>query len=99
MDWEFIRQKRQTQINKDNIRENNKRLNHDYKVGDTVIINNHAAYKYETPYKGPFVVTQCWTNGTVTLRCGSKTIGHNIRRIYPYTSDTNVEYINIEKYS
>ena len=54
-------------MNKDNIRENNKRVDHDYKVGDKVMINNHYVCKYETPYKGPYVKTKCWTNGTVTL--------------------------------
>ena len=30
----------------------------------------NTVYKYETPYKVPFVITQCWYNGTVTLQCG-----------------------------
>ena len=37
------------QINKDNIRKNNKTFDHDYKVGDKVMLANNAAYKYETP--------------------------------------------------
>ena len=53
------------QINKDNIHENRHRVDHDYKVGDNVILTKHTAYKYETPYMGPFVVTCCWENGTV----------------------------------
>ena len=32
------------------------------------MLTNHTAYKYETPYKGPFVITQCFTNGTVHLQ-------------------------------
>ena len=36
---------------------------------------NRAAYKYETPYKGPFLIMQCWTNGMVTLQCGAKKVG------------------------
>ena len=31
VDWELIRQRRQTKTNKDNIRENNNRVDHDYK--------------------------------------------------------------------
>ena len=54
------------QINKDKIRKNNKRVDHDYKFGDKVILNNHAAYKYEKPYKDPFVITECCNNDTVT---------------------------------
>ena len=41
--WKLIRQKNQTQINKDNIRQNRKQVDHDYQVGDKVMLNNHAA--------------------------------------------------------
>ena len=98
VDWELIRQQKQTQINKDNICENSKRIDHDYKVGDKVILNNYSTYKYEIPYNGKFVITHCCTNGTAILKCGSVLIKHNIYRIKPYTSDTNVEDIKIEKY-
>ena len=43
VDWELIHQRKQTQINKYNICENNKRVDHDYKVGDKVMLNNNAA--------------------------------------------------------
>ena len=54
------------------------------------MLTNNAVYKYETPYNGPFMITQCWKNGTVTLQCGLILIRHNIHQIKPYTSDTNV---------
>ena len=57
------------QINRDNARENKNRVDYDYKVGDTVMLLNHTAYKYETPYKVPFVITQCFINGGVTIWC------------------------------
>ena len=41
--WELIRQRKQMQINKDNIHENIKRFDHDYKVLDKVMIDNHDA--------------------------------------------------------
>ena len=84
-------------INKDNICKNIKIYDHDYKVRDNVIVTNKSAYRYETPYNGTFVITQCWTNIMVTLQCGPIEIRHNIRRIKPYISDTNIEYINPEK--
>ena len=37
---------------------------------------------------------QCFTNGTVNLQYVPIKTRHNIRRINPYKSDTNVEYIN-----
>ena len=77
------------QINKYNIRKNIKIVDHYDKVGDKVVITNNAAYKYGTPYNGPSLIAQCWTNGMVTLQYGPKQIRYNIRRIKPYTYDTN----------
>ena len=73
-----------------------KRVDHDYKVGDKVMLNNNYAYKYETPHKGPFLITQCWNNDNITLQYGLKIIRYNIRRINPYTYDINSEDINPE---
>ena len=67
---EIIHHQKQTQINKDNICGNNKRVDHNYKVGDKFMITNDSAYKYVTPHNGLFVITQWYTNGTVTLHCG-----------------------------
>ena len=55
---------------------------------------NHTAYIYETPYKGTFVRTQCFTNGTVMLQCGAIQITNNIHCIKSYKPDTKVEYFN-----
>ena len=79
------------QINKYNIHNNGKIVDQDYKVGDKVKLNNNSAFKYETPYKGLFEITQCWTNDVVTLQCDAIKIMHNIRHIQLYTYDTNVE--------
>ena len=58
------------------------------------MLTNNAAYNFETQYNGPFLITRCCNNGKVTVKCGAVQIRHNIRRIKPYTSDTNVEDIN-----
>ena len=60
------------------------------------MIANKYAYRYETPYNVLFLITQCWTSGTVTLHCGAIKIMHNIRHSKPYTYDKNVEDINTE---
>ena len=57
--------------------------------------NNNATYKYETLYKGQFLITQCWTNEMVILQCVETKIVYNIRLIDPYTPATNVEDVNI----
>ena len=56
------------------------------------MLTNHTAYKYEMPYIGPFVITGCCTNRTVSLQMGAAEIRYNIRPIKPYKSDTKVEY-------
>ena len=58
------------------------------------MINNQTVNRYETPYKGPFVIKKCFTNGTVNLQYGTTTIRYNIRRIKPHKSDTKVEDSN-----
>ena len=55
---------------------------------------NHTTYKYETPYKGPFIIAQCFTNGKVMLQYGAINISYNIRCIKPYKHDTKVEGLN-----
>ena len=92
MDWELIRHQKQAQISKYNIHENRHRNDYDYKSGDNVMLTKHTAYKYETPYMGPFVITHCSKNGTVNLQNGATQIIFNIDRIKPYKSDTKVEY-------
>ena len=64
------------------------------KFGDKFILNYSAAYKYETPYKGPFVIMRCFNNGAVKLKYGATKSRYNIRLINPYKSDTNVKYIS-----
>ena len=73
---------------------------HDYKFGYIAMLNNNSAFKYETPYKGLFEITQYCINGTFKLECGTTKITYNICRIKPYIYiyiyDTNVEYIIIQ---
>ena len=83
-------------MSKDIILENRNQVDHNYKVGDKIILNKHVAYKYEMPYWGPFAITRCYTNSIVSLQYSPISIRHNIRQINPYKSDTNVEDINPE---
>ena len=56
------------------------------------MLTNHTAYKYETPYKVTFVITQFFTNDAVNLKHGTTQIKYNICRMNPYKLDTNVKY-------
>ena len=48
------------------------------------MLENHHTYKYEQPYKGPDLVMQIKTNGTVHLKIGAVTDTMNIRCIHPF---------------
>ena len=58
------------------------------------IIMLHAGM--QNPYKGPFGITHCGTNGPVTLQYVLTKISNNSRWIKLYTSDTNIEDITTE---
>ena len=47
------------------------------------MLENHCANKYEQPYKGPYLVMQVNTNGTVHLKIGAVMDTINIRCIHP----------------
>ena len=57
------------------------------------MLNNNAAYKYETPYIGLFLITRCCTNVTVTIKYGTRTITHNIRQINPNKYDKTLKIL------
>ena len=59
-------QQRKIQINL--IKQNKKRWNYDYKVGQRVLIRNKGQSKMEAPIEGPFPIVQVYTNGTVALK-------------------------------
>ena len=99
LDWELIRQINQTKVNKDNIRENRYRIDHGNKVRYNVMMTKHTSYIYVTLYNGPFMITQCFTNGMVILQCVTTRNRYNIHHIKLYKSDTKVEYISSKNMS
>ena len=87
--WEYIRQRKQKIINKNNLRENSTRVKHVYQIGDKVLIRRGTENKYEAPYKGPYDIEKVYDNGTVRLTVNAVTDTYNIRRLVPFqTPDT-----------
>ena len=82
--WEYIKQRKQKIINLNNKRENAKRQQHVYRVGDKVLLNRGTENKYESPYLGPLNIIQVNDNGTVRLKVNAVEDTYNIRRIIPY---------------
>ena len=83
-DWREIKQRKQRIIRQNNRRENSKRIEHSYEVGDKVIKRNKQAHKYERPNTGPHTVVAVHNNGTVTLQIGATQQRVNIRHLTPY---------------
>ena len=86
-DWAAIKARKQELINKNNARENSKRIPKEYKNGNLVIMERLKARKYERPYDGPFRITKVYDNGTVQIQKGIISERVNIRRIFPYTTE------------
>ena len=85
-DWALIEKQKQQSINESNKRENKKRIPHQYKVGDKVLLQKPGKLrKMSTPYAGPYEVIEVFTNGTVSINKGAVIQRVNIRRVVPYT--------------
>ena len=84
-DWMRIQQRRQKEINRNNAKENKRRIPHTYKVGDLVSKRRPGILpKLRRKREGPFEVIAVFDNGTVRIRRGAVTERLNIRRIQPY---------------
>ena len=82
--WEHIRARKQKIIDKNNERENAKRVPHIYKTKDMVMLKIGTENKYEQPFSGPHRILKVFKNGTVHLQMGAISDTVNIRRIEPY---------------
>ena len=83
--WEHIQQRKKLRINHNNKRENMRRNNHQYKVGDKVLVKYRKNSKHILEFMGPFPITQINDNGTVRFQKGIINDATNIRRIKPFS--------------
>jgi hypothetical protein len=89
-DWARIKLRKQETIDKSNVQENAKRIDHDYQVGDKILLERPGILrKMSSPRKGPYKIIKVHTNGTVRIRRGNVTERVNIRRITPYFESSN----------
>ncbi len=88
-DWHKSGEQRQSLTNRGNQRENAKHIDHDYEVGDKVLlINEGILRKSESAYgKEPWTITTVHTNGTIRIQCGTKMKQLSIRRVQSFTDD------------
>ena len=89
-DWARIKLRKQETINKSNAQENARRIDHDYQVGDRVLLGKPGILrKMSQPRTGPFEIIKVHTNGTVRIRRNNVTEQVNIRRLTPYFESSN----------
>jgi len=88
-DWNKIGDYRQRQTDPSNTRENSKRVDYDYKVGDKVLIRKDGILcKAESIWrKEPRTITTIHTNGTIRIQYGTKSERMNIRRVTPFREE------------
>jgi hypothetical protein len=83
--WKYIKDNKQKIINANNKRENARRIQHEYKAGDTVLQKNRTDTKFgETEYSGPYTIANVYSNGMVLIKKGIVTEWVNIRLLKPY---------------
>ena len=85
VNWKELSLRKQTLVDKANLRENKSRVDYDYKVGDLVYVTKDGIMrKLEVPKLGPFAITDIFTNGTVRIQRGAVNERINIRRLEPH---------------
>ena len=82
--WEHIQQRKQLLINHNNKRENMRRDNHQYKVGEKILVKRKKISKHELEFMGLFPITQINDNGTVRFQKVIINDATNIFRIKPF---------------
>ena len=83
-DLQHIINWKQKLISKNNAKENKKSVEHDYKIGERVLIFSPDPNKMEQPRRGQYDIIQVHNNGTVTLQKDNVTERYNVRQIVPY---------------
>ena len=84
-EWDLIHKNKQAVIDKNNAKENSRRIDYDYVVGHLVLLRNtYIQRKLDNPTAGPYKILQIHTNGNVSILRGSVVERVNIRRISPF---------------
>ena len=60
------------------------RNNHQYKVGEKILVKRKKNSKHELEFMGPFPIIQINDNGTVCFQKGIIKDATNLRRIKPF---------------
>ena len=83
-DWEHIQQRKQLRINHNNKCENMRPNNHQYKVGEKILVNRKKNSNHELEFMGTFPITQINDYGTIRFQKRIINDATNICRIKPF---------------
>ena len=83
--WSYLSKRRLQSILQDNQRENLRRLQHFYQIGDQVMVKipDRERRKQDPVAKGPFLITEVNSDGTVNIDKGSTQERVHLRNIFP----------------
>jgi hypothetical protein len=92
-DWQKIGEYRQRLTDRSNARENEGRIDYDYRVGQKVLLWKEGILCNAESrwHKKPWLITTVDTNGTITVQRGKKLERMNIRRVKPFIEDLDNE--------
>ncbi len=92
-DWQKIGEYRQQLPDCSNARENEGRIDYDYKVGQKVLLQKEDILRNAESrwHKKPWLITTVHTNGTIMVQRGKKVERMNIRRVKPFIDDLDNE--------
>jgi len=85
-DWAKVGDYRKCQTDHNTARENLKRVDWDYTIGDKILVRKDGILrKGESKYlKDPWTITQVHTNGTIRIQYGPNSDRLIIRRVTPF---------------
>ena len=69
--WEAIMLRKLKIMDRNNQLEDKNRKPHTYITQDKVLVHNKKVNKHEEPCEGPYLISQLWTNGNVTICWGA----------------------------
>ncbi len=85
-DWQKIGEHRQQLTDLNNTRENEVRIDYDYKVGQKVLVRKEGILRKSESiwHRKPCLIKTVHKNGAITVQRGNKLEQMNIRRVKPF---------------
>ena len=91
---EAIGERRQQLIDSNLLRLNQRRINHNFAIGDMVLTRIHNPDKLEDRFDGPCRISRVYTTGTCDIEMDPVTVRrYNIRQLVPVRVEQNNQQI------